>query len=198
MSIITRHLSLPTPQGKLSALLTRPEAARALILMAQTGPHPAHPLVAATLAARNFAILAVDLLTEQETRFHEHQEDVALHAGRLIATLDFIRHDGDTENLMVGLYTSDHASPAAIRAAAQRDATIRAVVVCGGLIDRAGLQYLEALVAPLLVLVDPEDEATRTASERAFKHLAAVHEMHPVESAAVAPKTSAWFDLWLR
>jgi hypothetical protein len=58
-------------------------------------------------------------------------------------------------------------APAAIRAAAQRDTQVRAVACHGGLIDRAGAQALELLIAPLLMLIDADDDTAFAAYRRA-------------------------------
>lgn len=197
MSTINRHISLHLPPGPLSGQLSRPESARTLILV--TLPQPLHSNVVATLAARNHAILAIELLTPHESHFADHQENTALLTQRLLHVLDFLRRDGDCEGLKVGLYAHDHAAPAALRAAAQRDADVGALVVNGGLIDHAGLQYLEALVAPILVLVDKNEENGHAiATQRAFPHIHAVHEMRAIEAHATAAEAAAWFGLWLR
>ena len=62
---------------------------------------------------------------------------------------DLIRRDGDMENLPCAIQVSDELVPAAIRVAAQRDRQILAVAACDGLIDKAGVQALELLAAPL-------------------------------------------------
>lgn len=198
MNIISRNISLSLPQGKLLGHLNRPEYARTLILMLQTSMHPAYSKVSLALSAHNHAILAIDLLTAHEANFPDQQQNAPMLAQRLLQVIDFLRRDGDTQDLLYGLYATDHTVPAAIRAATQRDLDIRAIVASGGIIDHAGRQYLEALAAPLLVLVDPEDTITQGATQRAFAHLNAPHAMHPVELHAVPPETVAWFAQWLR
>lgn len=194
---ITRDITLSSPQGALLGHLSRPEHCHSLIIMVQTGPHPADGAIAAALAACNHAILAIDLLTPQEAHFPD-QQNAPLLAQRLVHLMDLLHRDGDTEDLVLGFYATDYAAPAAIRAAAQRDLAAKALVVSGGSIDHAGLQYLEALAAPLLVLVDHSDSITQAATQRAFQHLSAPHAMHLIEMQAAAPEAAAWFELWLR
>ena len=141
----------------------------------------------------NFARLTIDLLTAHETNFPDHQQNAPLLALRLVNILDYLPDDGDTEGLHIGIYASDHATPAAIRAAAQRDTAVQAIVVNGGIIDHAGLHYLEALAAPLLVIVNPDENDVAVATQRAFQHIQPVHEMHQIETDAAASEAAAWF-----
>ena len=197
MNYPVRTISLPVGPLRLHARLSRPENARALVMLAHTGADPVDQSLAVALTGREMAVMAVDMLTPQETRFHS-DDDTARLAQRMVAALDFIRRDGDTEDLAVGLFARDHGSAAAIRAAAQRDAQVGAVVVRGGLIDHAGIQYLEALMAPLLVIPMAETALEEIAAQRAFAHLSAVHEIARIDTQDLAFRAGAWFAQWLR
>ena len=80
-----------------------------------------------------------------------------------------IRRDGDMEVLPLAIFATGDTSPAAIRAAAQRDTQVQALACHGGLIDRAGLEALKYLSAPLLMLFDAEDRIGPLAAERAAR-----------------------------
>lgn len=197
MSDIRRNLALRSPRGSLLGQLCLPEYAQTLILMPQTGPHPTHAAIHAELAARNMAVLTIELLTTREAAFPGYLENPSLLAERLTFVLDFVCNDGDTGKLTLGLFAADHAAPAALRCAARRDQTVRALVTLDGFIDRAGKQYLEALAAPLLVLSNPDDTPSATATRRAFEHLHAPHELRLIEPHEAATETVAWFKRWL-
>lgn len=198
MNSITRTLTLGPPHGRLTGHLSRPDGTRTLIIVAHAGLHHDHPLVAPTLATRHHALLAVDLFNRHEEHSHDPHQNAAQLALRLLHFLDFARNDGDTADLALALYASGAAAPAAVRAGAQRDADVHAIVTYGGLIDHAGIQYLEALAAPLLTLVERHDRATELATRRAFQHLRATHELHLIDPADAAAEAAAWFGLWLR
>ena len=80
---------------------------------------------------------------------------------RLLDVLDLIRNDGDMQTCRSASAPTGIPRPAAIRCAAQRDTQVKALLCHGGLIDRAGVQSLELLVAPLLMLFEPDDMLLR-------------------------------------
>lgn len=197
MTPIQRDISLRTPHGPLIGHLVCPEYAWALILMPQTGTHPAHVAVHAGLEAHNVALLQIELLTSHEARFPDKSENTPLLAERLTTVLDFVRNDGDTENLPLGIFAADQLAPVAVRAAARRDQVVGALVTAGGFIDRAGREYLRALAAPLQVLLQAEDTVTVTSTRHAFLDLRAPHELHLIEAHEVATESVVWFKRWL-
>jgi len=196
---MNRSLSIHTPHGTLHGQLEIPENAHGLILLARSHHAAVDTAIAANLAARGYAILAMELLSTQEAQFADATQNVPRLAQRLLDVLDLIRHDGDMQDLPLAIFATGDSAPAAIRAAAQRDTQVRALACHGGLIDRAGLQALSLLVAPLLMLFDAEDEFGKTAYQRAASHLEAVHEMHVLDIAEdPVMRVAAWFSLHLR
>lgn len=192
---MSRNLSLRTPQGMLSAQLVVPFEPRAVALVAQLQPNPADAVVAANLAARHYGILSLPLLTSRETHFPDTNHNVSLLTQRLLLGLDLLHRDGETDGLPVVVYATGHGTPAAIRAAAQRDTQVRVVACHGGLIDLAGLQYLNLLGAPLLVLVDRDDPVSATAYRRAEKHLTAPHQLIAIEPLEnPSSRVASWFS----
>jgi hypothetical protein len=175
---MNRHIALHTPHGSLHGQLERPDDPRGLIVLARSHHLPVDTTVTANLAARGHAILAMELLTAHELQFVDATQNVPRLAQRLLDILDLARHDGDMQDLPLGIFASGEIAPAVIRAAARRDAQVRAITCHGGLIDRAGAQALELLVAPLLMLIDADDATTLAAYRRAESHLRCIHEMH--------------------
>ena len=171
--LITRH----TPHGSLRGWLERPELPHGLILIVRPHLGPADSAAASELASRRCAVLVTELLTASEIAFADATHNVPRLTQRLIDVLDLIRSDGDMEQLPLGVFATGDIAPAAIRAAAQRDSQVDAVACHGGLIDRAGGQALDLLLAPLLILLDADDEAGLTASRRANAHLHNDHEI---------------------
>ena len=175
---MNRHLTLPTPHGPLIGQLTRPSQPHALILIANPAAEATTGQSLLPLAEQGLAILELNLLTQQETHYADASQDVHRLTQRLILALDFIRGDGDTADLPLAIIAIGDATPAAIRAATQRDQQVQAVIAYGGLIDRAGRQALEWLSAPLLMLFAAEDELGRQAFARAQSHFSVAVEVH--------------------
>lgn len=194
-----RDFNLATPHGLLAGELTLPAAPRGLVLLPAVQPTPLDRLVAAHLAEDGYALLFLPLLTSADAAFPDAAHNVPLLARRLTEALDLMRRDGDTESLPLGLFAPAHATPAAIRAAARRDLQVRALACHGGLPDLAGVQHLELLAAPLLMLADSEDTAATASFRRSTPHLSAAHELHrlaPGENPA--GPIARWFGQYLQ
>lgn len=170
-----RHIVFRTPHGSLHGQLERPENPRGLILAIRSHRSPEDDAMLASLAASGFAILAMDLLTAHELQFADATQNVPRLAQRLLDVLELIRNDGDMQDLALGIHARSDTTPAAVRCTAQRDIQVKALVCHGGLVDRAGLQALELLAAPLLMLVDQDDIPASAAYQRAASHLSGKH-----------------------
>lgn len=196
---MNRKISLHTPHGSLYGWLERPETPNGLILLAHAHHVPVDSTIAAYLTARGYAVLTLDLLTTQELQFPDATQNVHRLTQRIIDVLDLARGDGDMADLPLGLFTGGDATPAAIRAAAQRDRQVTALVCHGGLIDHAGRQALELLVAPLLMLFDADDAVGPAVFQRARGHLharCAMQQLRPL--ADPSPAMAEWFARYLR
>lgn len=194
-----RHIALQTQQGSLHGRLGLPEHPRGLILIVRAHRLDEDHLTAAEFEARGYATLSIDLLTTQELQFVDATQNVPRLAQRLLDVLDLIRNDGDMQTLPLGLFANGDTAPAAIRCAAQRDIQVKALACHGGLIDRSGVQSLELMVAPLLMLFDHDDELAPAAFQRAARHLGGTHETHrlaPLDKPL--PAVASWFARHLR
>ena len=191
---MNRHIILHTPHGTLHGHLERPELPRGLILLARAHLGTADAVIEAGLAACGAAILTMELLSAQEIQFADATHNVPRLTERLLDILNLIRNDGDMEQLPLGIYVVGDIAPAAIRAAAQRDTQVRAIACHGGLIDRAGGQALDLLLAPLLMLLDADDNAGMTASRRAASHL---HNDYKIELLGAGETPLAQVSDWL-
>ncbi|MDD2743111.1 MAG: hypothetical protein PHV02_12615 [Rhodocyclaceae bacterium] len=195
---MNRTLAIHTPHGSLHGHLELPENPKGLILLARAHHAPVDAIITANLAARGYAILSMELLTLQEMQFADATQNVPRLSQRLLDILDLIRHDGDMQALPLAIFATGDATPAAIRAAAQRDTQVKVLVGHGGIIDRAGLQGLKLLVAPLCMLFDADDTIGQTAYQRAASHLGCIREMHllgPGEDPVL--RVVAWISLHL-
>lgn len=196
---MNRSLAIQTPHGALHGHLELPENPKGLILLARAHHAPVDASIAATLAARGYAILSMELLTAQEAQFVDATQNVPRLSQRLLDILKLISEDGDIQELPLAIFASGDATPAAIRTAAQRDAQVKVLAGHGGIIDRAGLQGLKLLAAPLLMLFDADDDSGQIAFKRAAPHLNVVHEsqvLMPAEDPI--NRVAIWFSLHLR
>ena len=193
-----RSITLQTPHGTLHGQLDRPEPARGLVLLARARHAPVDSVITANLAARGYAIFTIELLSGQEAQFADATQNVPRLAQRLLDVLDLIRHDGDMQDLPLAIFASGDTTPAALRAAARRDTQIKALACHGGIVDRAGLQALQLLVAPLLMLFDSDDAIGIGAFRRAASYLAAPHEMHLLNGGEdPVIRVAAWLSIYL-
>lgn len=193
-----RDLLIQTPHGQLHGQLELPDQPRGLILLARAHHAPVDAVIAANLAGRGYAILNMELLSAREAQFSDATQNVPRLSQRLLDIIDLIRSDGDMQDLPLAILASGDATPAAIRTAARRDTQVKVIAGHGGLIDRAGLQALELLVAPLLMLFDPADRLGEAAYRRALIHLKGVHEMHLLHAGEdPMARIATWFSQYL-
>lgn len=171
---MNRDFVLAASHGPLRGHLTLPPAPEGLVLAARL-----HDTLEpeSDLAAHRLAILSMPLLSESEMRFPDAAYNVPLLTQRILDLLELIRRDGDTESLPLGIFAAGHGAPAAIRAAARRDTQVRALACHGGLLDLAGLENLKLLAAPILMVTDPDDAASRTSFQRAASHISPPHRL---------------------
>ncbi|MDP3440500.1 MAG: hypothetical protein U0989_03250 [Azonexus sp.] len=196
---MNRSLGIHTPHGTLHGKLDLPENPRSLVLLARSHHTAVDAVIAANFVTRDYAVLTMELLTTQEARFVDATQNVPRLTQRLLDLLDLIRLDGDMQDLPLAIFASGDCSPAAIRVAAQRDTQVQAVTCHGGLLDRAGLQALKLLIAPLLTIFDGDDDTGRTAYLRAASHLTCIHETHRLEIGEDPVISAAtWFSQHLR
>jgi dipeptidyl aminopeptidase/acylaminoacyl peptidase len=140
---------------------------------------------------------AADQLT-QELRF-----DIALLARRLTAAVDVIARDEKLPK-RIGLFGASTGAAAALIAAAERPAFVRAVVSRGGRPDLAG-DALERVRAPTLLIVGGADPEVLALNHAALWRLGTrTHELHVVPGAThlfeergaletVSRLAAAWF-----
>jgi len=190
---MNRYITLQTPHGSLHGQLELPDSPHGLLLIARSHHAVADAIIAANFVDNGYATFAMELLSAQEMQFVDATQNVPRLTSRLIDILDLIRNDGDMQDLPLAIFTTGDVAPASIRAAAQRDTQVKALTCHGGLIDRAGVQALDLLVAPLLMLFDADDSIGQAAYQRAVSHLRCVHAMQLMAIGEdPAPLVSAW------
>ncbi len=181
-----RDLSLHTPHGALYGQFQRPETAHGLVALLRCHQNAVDRSQADYLLTQGLAVLSTDLLTHRELQFSDATQNVPRLTQRILDILSLIAHDDEMNRLPLLLWAHGEASPAAIRAATQRDTQVRALICEGGLIDKAGLQGLKYLAAPLLMLPG-DDPLVQTAFGRAEPHLPAKLPKETGDASRIAP-----------
>lgn len=205
-------ISIHTARGPLHGQLAVPSGAGGLIVLAHAGfsPESHDNALAAVLRHAGFATLTLDLLPPEEERFADAHNNVPLLTQRLldgIALIKRLMQDETLPTLPLGLCAAGHASPVIVRASAQRDRDIAAIVCRGGLIDLAGALYLRLLTSPLLVLLGEHEQRLLVSSQRALREVACDKALEIIPDAggdvdsgsafdAVASGTVRWFDTY--
>ncbi|GII84439.1 hydrolase [Sphaerisporangium siamense] len=161
---VTESIQIPAAGVALGADVVVPSFARGVVVFAHgsgSGRHsPRNRRVAADLQVANLATVLVDLLTPEEERVDVITAglrfDIGLLAERVIAVTDWVRGHGPTASLGAGLFGASTGAAAALVAAAERPATVQAVVSRGGRPDLAG-DHLRRVTRPTLLIVGELD-----------------------------------------
>jgi pimeloyl-ACP methyl ester carboxylesterase len=155
-------MSIHVPIGTQALIgdLVRPTDASGIVLFAHGSGSsrfsPRNQFVARAFNRRGLATLLIDLLTPAEEPVdeatREYRFDIPLLARRVEAVVDWVASDERTAVLPIVLFGASTGAAAALIAAANRPARVRAVVSRGGRPDLAGAS-LPAVVAPTLLIV---------------------------------------------
>ena len=211
-----REIQIALDPFRLVGTLALPDAATGVVLFAHgsgsSRTSPRNRAVAAELHRGQLGTLLLDLLTAEEERVdddtREHRFDIDLLAGRLISAIDWLGAQRGTRGLPVGLFGASTGAAAALVAAAERTADVKAVVSRGGRVDLAG-PALAAVQAPTLLIVGEADDFIVQVNDRALLQLRAEKKIEIVPGAthlfeepgaldAVAAAARAWFQRHLR
>ncbi|MER6671628.1 alpha/beta family hydrolase [Streptomyces sp. NPDC000983] len=191
MTTISDPVLVPAGPGvELAGDLVVPESARAVVLFAHgsgSSRHsPRNRRVAAVLRTAALGTLLMDLLTDREEErdalTREHRFDIPLLGGRLVAAIDWLAGRADTRELPVALFGASTGAGAALVAAAERPARVLAVVSRGGRPDLAG-DALDAVRAPVLLIVGGRDREVLRLNEEAARRLRTPCELYVVPGA---------------
>jgi putative phosphoribosyl transferase len=172
----TTEVRVPAADAVLVGDLVLPEQPVGIVLFAHgsgSSRHsPRNRLVADALNAAGMGTLLVDLLTpaeeREDVRTREHRFDIGLLARRLVAAVDWLR--AEAGDLPIGLFGASTGAAAALAAAAERPANVRAVVSRGGRPDLAGAA-LRRVQAPTLLIVGGADPVVLELNRNALELL---------------------------
>jgi putative phosphoribosyl transferase len=150
--------------------LTIPEHPTGIVVFAHGGGSSRHSprnrYVAEVLNRAGLATLLFDLLTPAEERNRANVFDIELLAGRLVDVTRWVASQPDTASLAVGYFGASTGAGAALVAATDPRAKVRAVVSRSGRPDLAG-RLLANVVAPTLLIVGGRDEVVLELNRRA-------------------------------
>lgn len=159
---------------RLAGHLVVPERACGLVVFAHgsgSSRHsPRNRSVAKFLQEAGLATLLFDLLTPQEEVRRNAVFDIELLAMRLAEVTAWVRTQPGCASLPVGWFGASTGAGAALRAAAEPDADVAAVVSRGGRPDLAG-PHLARVRAPTLLIVGGRDDVVLELNEQARAQL---------------------------
>jgi pimeloyl-ACP methyl ester carboxylesterase len=209
-------VEVPAGTATLKADLRVPSGARGLVIFAHGSGSSRfsrrNRQVAEFLGERRFATLLLDLLTEKEEAVDEvtaeYRFDIARLGSRVSAAADWAATRPDIGTLPIGCFGASTGAAAALIAAAERPATIVAVVSRGGRPDLAG-EALARLKTPTLLIVGGYDEPVIDLNRQAMRQMHAHVELEIVPGAThlfeepgtleqVADLAANWFARYLR
>ncbi|WP_447925545.1 phosphoribosyltransferase family protein [Georgenia muralis] len=168
-----REVLVPTEAGPLPATVTLVDDAAGVVLFAHGSGSsrlsPRNRAVAAMLHEVGLSTVLMDLLTEEEGRDRSLVFDIPFLAGRLRTATDWTAGLMALRDLPLGYFGASTGAGAALWAAADHPARLRAVVSRGGRPDLAAPRLGEVEVPTLLVvggLDTPVLELNRAALEQ--------------------------------
>ena len=166
-----RSVEIPAEGVLLPGDLRLPPAPSGLVIFAHgsgsSRRSPRNIQVAAALTASGLGTLLFDLLTEHEAADRGNVFDIPLLAERLVAATRWAQRETELRALPVGYFGASTGAAAALCAAADMGAGVRAVVSRGGRPDLAGPR-LDEVTAPTLLIVGGADETVLELNELAL------------------------------
>ena len=166
--------SVAIPPFGLEGDLDIPGGATGLVMFAHGSGSsrlsPRNRQVAVALQEAGLATLLFDLLRPEESRDRRLVFDIALLANRLMAATDWLRTRRECQAFAIGYFGASTGAAAALVAAAQAGAGVRAVVSRGGRPDLA-MAALSKVKAPTLLIVGEEDREVLALNWQALEAL---------------------------
>jgi dienelactone hydrolase len=214
--VVRESISIPVAGVSLGADVVVPHPAHGVVLFAHgsgSSRHsPRNRHVASKLHTAELATVLVDLLTREEEEIDALtgalRFDIGLLAARVVAVVGWLGQYKLVEGLGLGLFGASTGAAAALVAAAERPASVQAIVSRGGRPDLAG-DYLRLVHQPTLLIVGEYDTAVidlnrqameKQAGEKAFAIVAGASHLFEEPGALdqVARLARDWFTHHLK
>ncbi|MHB1530924.1 dienelactone hydrolase family protein [Acidithiobacillus sp.] len=175
-----RLVTIHADGESLEGTLALPPDARGLVLFAHGSGSsrlsPRNNYVAQVLRSGGVGTLLFDLLSEEEDRVYANRFAIGLLAERLVAATRWLQQEAEAAGLPLGYFGASTGAAAALRAAAQLDDAIKAVVSRGGRPDLTG-PAISQVTAPTLLIVGGLDDVVIGMNEKAYAELRAEKQM---------------------
>ena len=206
-----REIHVDDAGVRLSGDLVVPDAPQGLVIFAHgsgsSRMSPRNRMVAERLNEAGLATLLIDLLSVHEDGRRDLVFDIPFLARRLVAATGWATRDPATHGLPLGYFGASTGAGAALWAAADAGAPIRAIVSRGGRPDLAG-PMLASVRAPTLLIVGSRDAEVLELNQAAAERLGGPHRIAVVPGAGhlfeepgtldvVADMAAAWFSTHL-
>lgn len=131
---------------------------------------PRNRFVADVLEKAGLASLLIDLLTQEEEEVYDLRFDILLLSRRLVGVTQAMISSPEFESKQIGYFGASTGAASALCAAAELKDTIFAIVSRGGRPDLA-MNYLKAVVTPVLLIVGEADEEVLELNRQALIQL---------------------------
>lgn len=215
MAMRMRHteVGLPADGRWLDGILAHHPHVSALIVQIERGGGTLKTsrgsFVVSAFKDAGFATLHVGLLShDEERRAAEVWHQVATLTTRIAAVLEWIGHQPALKDLPLGISARDAATAAMIRVAAKDDTQIKALASRGGRPDLSGLEPLQSLATPLLLVTGELDDVGPIPNQQAYDQIKCARELvvikgasHAFEELGTLEEATrhivAWFRRWL-
>ncbi len=183
---------IPVDNVHIEGMLELPQNAQGIVLFAHgsgSSRHsPRNNYVARVLRNGGMGTLLMDLLTPEEDMDYQTRFDIPLLTNRLLAATRWLKNDKQTQSLPVGYFGASTGAAAALQAAALLGNEINAVVSRGGRPDMAGVEDLNRVACPTLLLVGGLDDIVIELNQAAYSH------MHCIKQLTIIPGATHLFE----
>jgi putative phosphoribosyl transferase len=202
-----RHeqIKIKADSVQLDGILGIPKNAKGIVLFAHGSGSsrysPRNEYVAGVLRAAGSGTLLFDLLTDWEASDRRKVFDIDLLAQRLLKATEWVQQN--LKDLKIGYFGSSTGAAAALKASAETESEISALVSRGGRPDIV-MSLLESVKAPTLLIVGGNDIEVLRLNKLAYDRLRCEKELKVVPGAThlfeepgklqeVADLAASWF-----
>lgn len=204
------EINIPAGAVTVTGNLVIPREAKAVIVFAHGSGSSRfssrNQAVARYLQEKGFGTLLFDLLTPIEDMDYATRFDINRLSIRLAAATEWLAALDITQDMAIGFFGASTGAAAALKAAAKLP-WVAAVVSRGGRPDLAGAD-LEAVKAPVLLIVGGSDKTVLELNQEALRQLPGIKKLEVVEGAShlfeeagkmdiVATLAADWFSKYL-